>query len=131
MLKQLLLIAVPLLTAIPSLFCQQDAREHCGLLKTHKLRYLSIADSSAYIILNGDSAIEYHHYDKYRLTARLEWAGECEYNLILSSVDIPGFVYHPGDVMHVRIDRIEGDLIYYYSTINGNGWEGKLRILPN
>jgi len=115
--------------AVSGAFCQSYAAPNCAALKKYKLRYLGLKDTSAYVLLGNDSAIEYHNNGKYTISARLQWAGDCEYNMILTSVTIPGFAFHPGDVMNVRIDRIIDDTVYYYSTINGNSWQGKLQIL--
>jgi hypothetical protein len=121
-----------LFVSVSAAFCQRAGYSagniDCSVLKKHPLRYMDLKDSSAYILLGDDSAVEYHNDGRNKLTARIEWINDCEYNLILSSVTTPGFAYQPGDVMHIRIDRIEQGIVYYFSTINGNGWEGKLRI---
>ncbi len=110
-------------------FCQLSTVNDCSVLKKYKLQYLSIKDTSAYLLIGKDSAIEYHHHEKYNIRSKIEWTNDCEYDIMLTSVTIPDFAYRPGDVMHVRIDRIEHDIVYYISTINGNSWEGQLRIL--
>jgi hypothetical protein len=108
---------------------QLNSPKDCSILKKHKLQYLSINDTSAYILLAEDSAIEYHNHGKYQIVSKLNWTNDCEYDMILSSVTIPNFAYRPGDVMHVAMEKIEGDIVYYISTINGNSWEGKLKIV--
>jgi hypothetical protein len=118
-----------LMLAVSGAFCQSYATPDCSSLKKYKLQYLGLKDSSAYVLLSNDSAIEYHNNGRYTIRARVQWVDECEYNMILSSVTIPGFAFHPGDVMNIRIDKIIGDVVYYFSTINGNSWQGKLRII--
>src|ERR1022692_107442 len=116
-------------TSVAIAYCQLRALNDCSVLKKYKLQYLSLKDSSAYIRISQDSVVEYHHHEKYTLRAKIDWTNDREYDMTLTSVTIPDFSYRPGDVMHVRIDRIEHDIIYYISTINGNSWEGKLRVV--
>ncbi|MBS1666545.1 MAG: hypothetical protein JST58_04135 [Bacteroidetes bacterium] len=108
---------------------QRSQGMDCSVLKKYKLQYLSIQDTSAYIRLSNDSLEEFHNNGKYSIMAKLDWTNDCEYDMILSSVNIPNFPYRPGDVMHVMVEKIENDIVYYISTINGNSWEGRLRIL--
>ncbi len=127
--KRLFLTLISAPICFSAAFCQHGGNNDCAILKKYKLQYLSLKDTSAYIMLSDDSAVEYHNQGRYKLTAKIEWVSDCEYNMILSSVTIPEFLYHPGDVMNVRVDKIEQDIVYYFSTINGNGWEGKLRVV--
>ena len=108
---------------------QRSQGMDCSVLKKYKLQYLSIKDTSAYILLSNDSLEEFHNNGKYSIKAKLDWTNDCEYDMVLSYVNIPNFPYRAGDVMHVMVERIEQDIVYYISTINGNSWEGRLRVL--
>ena len=127
--KRLLIIGL-LLNAFISSIGQLNSPKDCSILKKYKLQYLSIDDTSAYILLASDSAVEYHNHGKYQIVSRLNWTNDCEYDMILSSVTIPDFPYRSGDVMHVAIEKIDHDIVYYISTVNGQSWEGKLKIVP-
>ncbi|HVM90073.1 MAG TPA: hypothetical protein VMT76_17935 [Puia sp.] len=111
------------------LFGQVNDVADCSIMKKYKLQYLSIPDTSAYILLTDDSAVEYHEHGLYRINSKIIWRGNCEYDMILTSVTIPHFIYHPGDVMTISIDKIISNIVYYIATINGDSWEGKLKII--
>jgi len=108
---------------------QSNSVYDCLSLKKYKLQYLSIKDNSAYVLLSADSALEYHSQGKYHIKAKLTWINDCEYNMTLSEVTIPGFAYQIGNVMNVRIDKIVGTIVYYVATINGDSWAGQMKIV--
>ncbi len=123
------LMAGLLILFVSAAFSQAGGKPDCAELKNHRLQHLNLKDSSAYILLSEDSAIEYHNNGRHTIRARVQWFNDCEYVMTLTEVTIPDFAYHPGDVMYIRIDRIEKDRVYYISTINGNSWEGQLRMV--
>lgn len=111
-------------------FSQDAGKPDCSLLKQHcRLRYLSIRDTSAYLVINGDHMIEYHDSGKYYIQSKMTWINDCEYDITLEAITVPHFPYQPGDVMTVRIDKIEDDILYYTSTVNGQSWMGKMKIM--
>jgi hypothetical protein len=76
--------------------------------------------------INGKSHIEYHDNGKYFIKSKLIWASDCEYNMTMTEITIPSFTYKAGDVMNVKINKVEGNNIYYTSTVQGKSWNGKL-----
>ena len=44
--------------------------------------------------------------------------------MTLIKATIPNFPYKKGDVMNVKIDKVEGNKIYYTSLIQGMSWKG-------
>ena len=41
-------------------------------------------------------------------------------------ITIPDFPYKVGDIMNVKINKIEKNEIFYTSTVKGQSWSGKL-----
>ena len=81
--------------------------------------------SKVRVEINGKNHIEYHDGGKYIIKSKLDWVSDCEYNMTMSEVTIPNFPYNVGDVMNVKINKVEGNEIFYTSTVHGESWEGK------
>ncbi len=78
------------------------------------------------VVIQGNRHIEYHNGGKYYIKSKIEWVNDCEYNMTMLENNIPNFPYRPGDVMNVKIDKVEGNKIYYTSTVKGERWNGIL-----
>ena|SRR5688572_5478815 len=81
--------------------------------------------SEVKVVIKGDKHIEYHHEGKYIIKSRIKWLNDCEYNMTMTEITIPQFPYTVGDIMNVKITRVEGNNIFYTSTVKGNSWEGQ------
>ncbi len=44
--------------------------------------------------------------------------------MTMKKITIPNFLYGKGDVMNVKIDRVEGNKIYYTSRVGGQIGKG-------
>jgi hypothetical protein len=77
------------------------------------------------VVIKGVNHIEYHENGKYIIKSKLNWLSDCEYDMTMTEITIPGFPYKVGDVMNVKINRVDGNEIYYTSTVQGNTWDGK------
>ena len=78
------------------------------------------------VVIDGKKHIEYHNNGKYFIKSKLDWLSDCEYNMTMTKITIPNFPYKKGEVMNVKIDRVEGNEVFYTSTVNGKSWKGKL-----
>jgi len=110
-------------------FSQSNPGFNCNFLKECKLKYLDNSDSTAYIVIKDRTHIEYLQNGKYFIKSKLDWINACEYNATMIDITLPGFPFKPGDVMNVKIDRIEGDIIYCVLTALGQHVTGKYRVL--
>ena len=81
--------------------------------------------SEVKVVIKGDKHIEYHNEGKYIIKSRIKWLSDCEYDMTMTEITIPQFPYTVGDVMNVKITRVEGNNIFYTSTVKGNSWEGQ------
>ena len=99
----------------------------CSDLKKGTFRYLDIEDTTAYFVLDKEEHIEYHNGGKYTIQSRVKWLKDCQYEMLMVANTIPGFPFKPGSIMVVTINRVENDIVYYTSEVNGIKWEGRLR----
>lgn len=76
------------------------------------------------VVIEGENHTEYHNDGKYIIKSKLDWVNDCEYNMTMLKVTIPNFPYGVGDVMNVKIDKVEGNNILYTSTLKGQKWRG-------
>ena len=124
--KQFFLFVI--LTTLNSFVFAQDStgKESCSILKEGTFKYLDIEDTTAYFDLNKGYHTEYHRDGKYYIKSKIKWINHCQYEMKMISNTIPDFPFKPGSVMIVTINKIDGDIIYYTSEVNGDKWEGRL-----
>jgi len=122
------LTSVLLLFIIPC-FAQKNTNQNCSLFKVGKFKYLDADDTTAYIVMSGEKQIEYSGLNNYTIESKIKWITDCSYNMEMIKITIPNFPFKPGDVMNVVINKIEGDIIYYTSTVKGKSWEGRFKKL--
>ena len=60
------------------------------------------------------------------LYSDIEWLNDCEYNITMISSTLPNFRKQPGDVLNVKINKIEGKHIYYTTSFKGEAKEYKM-----
>ncbi len=77
------------------------------------------------VVIKGNRHTEYHQNGEYMIKSKIVWTDECEYNMTITKVTIPNFPYQKGDVMNVQVNSVNGNEIYYTSTVQGVSWEGK------
>ena len=103
----------------------------CSVLKNATFKYLDIEDSTAFVVIKSNKHTEYHDNKKYYIKSDITWVNDCEYNMVMTQITIPDFPFKPGDVMNVKITKIEGDIFYCTATVKGAGWNGRFKILKN
>ncbi|MFK7747891.1 MAG: hypothetical protein AB8B65_05855 [Kordia sp.] len=74
------------------------------------------------VVIDGENHTEYHNNGKYIIQSKLDWVNDCEYNMTMQKVTIPNFPYEVGDVMNIKVDKIEGNNILYTATLKGQKW---------
>ena len=98
--------------------------ENCSALHEGTFKYGNTI-TEIIVKIRGKQHIEYHEGGKYRIESTLKWINECEYDMTMKKVTIPNFPYGPGDIMHVKIEKVVGSNIYYTSTVKDQSWKGK------
>lgn len=99
--------------------------QDCSILQKGEFTYGS-SDNLTKVVIKGKNHTEYHDNGKYIIKSKMEWVNECEYNMTMKKITIPNFPYKKGDVMNVKIDRVENNKIYYTSTVKGQSWKSIL-----
>ena len=118
------LLLLVIATCFLSLTAFSQSAEDCQIL--HEGTFTYEGEKPVKVVIKGKEHTEYHNDGKYVIQSKLEWVNDCEYNMTMTKVTIPDFPFKPGDVMNVKINRVEGNDIYYTSTVKGQSWEGKL-----
>jgi hypothetical protein len=101
----------------------------CSILKKGKFKYLDGDDTSSYFEVNGDKHIEYYQNGKYYIKSKLEWLGNCVYQLTMTEKTLPDFPYTSGDKLKVEVLNIKNDTIYYTASVKGNVWQGRVLLM--
>lgn len=83
------------------------------------------------VVIDGNSHTEYHNKGKHYLKSTLKWINACEYDMTLSEINLPDFPFKKGDVMHVKINKVEGKTIHYTSTVKGNSFTGTIKKIKD
>ena len=110
-------------------FSQSTDTLNCKFLRHSKLQYINSQDSTAYVIINDKDHIEYLYGEKYYIKSTLNWLNDCEYEMTMTEITLPNFPFHAGDMMHVKCDSIEGDIINFTGTVKGETFKGQFRVM--
>lgn len=121
------LLVLFVFAGIVSSFAPTDG---CKIMHNGRFRYM--ADKEEIIVTIKDSAFtETYQGGKYYVHANIEWLNDCEYVIVITKVTHPAFPYGPGDEVDVRINRVEGNEIYYTATVKRVSWDGKFTRLED
>ena len=103
-------------------------KEDLGCRLLHDGGTFMYGNSSAKIkvVISGNQYAEYHDNVRYLIVSQIDWLSDCEYNMTITRVTVPNSAYKAGDVINVRVDRVEGFQLYYTSSVNGQSTEGVL-----
>ena len=108
-------------------FSQENSKSDCSILKNGKFKYLDADDTTSYIVMNSGKQTDYSGQNDYIIESEVKWIGDCSYTMKMTNITIPNFPFKPGDIMKVVINKIEGDIIYYTSTVKGSSWKGRFK----
>ena len=118
-----LIIGIIFLSITTMNFVYVQSDENCNILHGGNFTYGN-ADNLIKVNIKGKKHIEYHNNGKYYIKSELDWLSDCEYNMTMKKVTIPDFPFGKGDVMNVKIKKVDGNKIYYTSTVNGQSFDG-------
>jgi hypothetical protein len=96
-------------------------------MKKGKFIYLDFDDKTRYIEMDGNHQIEKSENNPYVIESSVEWVNDCTYIMTMTRITIPNFPFGPGDKMKVEITKIDGDIISFTSTVNGNLMKGRFK----
>lgn len=94
--------------------------DDCSIMRSGVFKYEGLPYENK-VIIKGNEQIEIHKTDS--LISTLKWVNDCEYNMTLNKITIPNFPYKIGDVLNVKINKVEGNRIFCTSTIYDNSWK--------
>ena len=114
-----------IIISIMAFSMKTELNSECKILHNGTFKYGNTT-TEIKVVINGNKHIEYHENGKYIIKSNLNWLNDCEYNMTMTEITIPDFPYKIGDVMNVKINKVEGNEIYYTSTVQGKSWDGKL-----
>lgn len=100
--------------------------DDCSIMKNGSFEYGS-RSGKVKVVIDGNAHIEYHNNGRYIIKSVIKWLNDCEYDMTMAEITIPEFPYSVGDVMNVKINKVDRNKIYYTSTVNGKSWEGEFR----
>ena len=65
----------------------------------------------------------FYNKSTYYIHSEINWINDCEYELKMISSTMPKFKYQPGDVLNIKIDKIERKDVYYTTSIGDDSWQ--------
>ena len=113
------------LTLIFSFFFLTFQNPDCTILKKGKFTYKR-GNNVVKVEYDGNNHTELHNDGKHYIKSSIEWTSDCEYYLTIKDINYPDFPFKTGAKLKVEIVKINGNNVYYKSTINKKTWEGKL-----
>jgi hypothetical protein len=121
--KLKLFLGIIFLSLLTTNLTYAQSVDNCNIL--HRGNFTSgNIDNLIKVNIKGKKHIEYHNNEKYYIKSKLNWVSDCEYNMTMKKVTIPDFPFGKGDVMNIKIKKVDGNKIYYTSTVNGQSWDG-------
>ena len=97
----------------------------CTILKNGKFTYKRGKDI-VQVQFDGNNHTEIHNNGKHYIKSTIEWISDCKYYLTLKEINFPNFPFKPGTKLQVDIIKVNGNNVYYKSSIKKRSWEGKL-----
>lgn len=105
---------------------QADAGD-CSMLHSGAFIYTDDDGDDVRVVINGDSHIEYHKGTKYTINSKIEWVDACQANVTLVKATLPNFPFNAGTVMNIKVDKVEGNFIYYTAKVKGGSYKNTLK----
>ncbi len=122
-------ISLLIFTLFLNAICFSQAEKNCSLMKNGTFKYLEPPDTSAYFVITDSTHTEFFGQGTYFIKSEMVWLSSCRYALKMTENTVPNFPFKPGDVMTVTINKIEDDIVYYTSEVNGQKWQARVRKL--
>jgi hypothetical protein len=99
--------------------------QDCAVLKDGVFTYKN-GKENVLVLFNGNEHVEYHNDKKYFIKSTIQWISDCEYYLTLKEITLPNLPFKAGTKLHIKITKVNGDKVYYKSTLGSRSWEGRL-----
>jgi len=120
-----ILAIIASLIVLASFSQKKHSEDDCSIVHKGTFKYGNTGEDVK-VVIDGNHHTEYYSGGKYVIQSDLTWVNSCEYNMTMIKITIPDFPYKVGDVMNVKINKIEKNEIFYTSTVKGQSWSGKL-----
>jgi|GEM_PF-1027875 hypothetical protein len=120
-----LTITALLIILLSSFTQNMYSEDDCAILHKGTFKYGNTTEDVK-VVIDENHHTEYYNGGKYIIQSDLTWVNSCEYNITMIKITIPDFPYKVGDIMNVKINKIEKNEIFYTSTVKGQSWSGKL-----
>ena len=91
----------------------------CGIMHEGTFTYYDNKDIVK-VVIKGEEHIEYYNDGKYYIKSKITWLNECEFDISMKEITLPNFPFQIGDIMHVKITKVEVNIIYCTSKIKGH-----------
>lgn len=79
------------------------------------------------VVIENNKHTEHHKGNKYIVESDIKWISDCEYNASLVKATLPDMtLFKKGDILNIKVDKIDGDDIYYTGTIKKMKFKGKM-----
>jgi hypothetical protein len=127
LLKSLSLFILLLITTIS--MAQNNQNFDCKILKDIKLKYAHKEGDKDYVTIKGNKHVESLEDGKYFIKSDLEWISDCEYNATMTEITLPNFPFKAGEVMNVKFEKMEDDIIYGTATVRTQAFPIKFIII--
>lgn len=108
------------------LFFGVSSAQDCTILKNNSFTYRA-AKNNVLVEFKEKEYIEYHLNKKHYIKSKIEWVSDCEYYLIIEESTLPDFPFEKGTKMHIIVNHVKGNKVYYKSSLGGRTWEGKMK----
>jgi len=99
----------------------------CSMAHDGTFTYTDDEGKEVVVVIKGDSHMEYHNEKAYTVEAKIKWLSDCEYTSTMVKETIPAVTIPAGTVMHVKIDKIDGNFIYYTAKVVGQTFSGSMK----
>lgn len=100
-------------------------KDKCDILKNSNFKYRN-AKKDVLVMFEKDKHTEFHNNKEHFIKSDIEWVSSCEYYLIIRESNLPNFPFKMGTKMHIVVDNVKGNKVYYTSSLGGRSWEGKM-----
>jgi len=126
--KKLLFVCILLVAAMQFSFTSRpNAVADCTSAHEGTFIYSDNSGDEVVVAIKGDNYTEYHKDKKYTVESKIKWSGDCQADITLVKSTMPGYPHKAGVVINVKIDKVEGDFIYYTAKVKGESFKGSLK----
>jgi hypothetical protein len=97
----------------------------CTILKNNTFSY-RILKKNVFVVFKENKHIEYHNSKEFFIKSDIEWIDDCEYYLTIKEFNLPNFPFKLGTKMHVIVNKVRGNKVFYTTSLGDKTWNGQL-----